>query len=229
MNATLTQPSMELDFGLRDLVSLGLAAGLVLCVYLIGQIHLDSPIKLDDNMMVIDPPPAPPPPQPPAPAKQPMAEKATPRPVEKPSQQAVSEVSTRESVVAAPTVAQEVSKPEPAKPVVTSNEVTEKRKNDNEPQFESQIRQLIEASKRYPTGREASLQKPQGVVSACVVLKRDGALQEVLIQQSSTSALLDTAAKRQLASIQYPPIPDNSFAGNAQHTFCVKLDYKFPT
>ena len=158
-----------------------------------------------------------------------MAEKATPRPVEKPSQQAVSEVSTRESVVAAPTVAQEVSKPEPAKPVVTSNEVTEKRKNDNEPQFESQIRQLIEASKRYPTGREASLQKPQGVVSACVVLKRDGALQEVLIQQSSTSALLDTAAKRQLASIQYPPIPDNSFAGNAQHTFCVKLDYKFPT
>lgn len=228
MNATLTQPSMELDFGLRDLVSLGLAAGLVLCVYLIGQIHLDSPIKLDDNMMVIDPPPAPLP-EPPAPAKQPMAEKATPRPVEKPSQQAVSEVSTRESVVAAPTVAQEVSKPEPAKPVVTSNEVTEKRKNDNEPQFESQIRQLIEASKRYPTGREASLQKPQGVVSACVVLKRDGALQEVLIQQSSTSALLDTAAKRQLASIQYPPIPDNSFAGSAQHTFCVKLDYKFPT
>ncbi len=228
MNATLTQPSMALDLGLRDLVSLGLAAGLVVCVYLIGQIHLDSPIKLDDNMVVIDPPPLPPP-APAAPVNQPKAEKATPRPVEKPSQQAVSEVSTRESVVVAPAVAPEVSKPEPAKPVVTSNDVPEKRKNDNEPQFESQIRQLIEASKRYPTGREASLQKPQGIVSACVVLKRDGALQEVLIQQSSTSALLDTAAKRQLAAIQYPPIPDNSFAGSAQHTFCVKLDYKFPT
>lgn len=219
-----------LDSGLRDQVSLGMAAVLVVLVFMLGQIRLDAALKIDDNTMVIEPlPELPPPPQPPQVTTPPTQQPTPLRRVEKIYQEAVSELAKHESVYAPPTAPQEVSKPEPVKATLPTTDMVERKRNDVDPQFESVIRQLIESSKRYPTGREASLQKPQGVVTACVVLKRDGHLQEVQIQQSSTYPLLDSAAKRQLASLQYPPMPESSFVGSAQHSFCVKLDYKFPS
>lgn len=223
-------PAPALDSGLRDQVSLGMAAGLVLMVFLLGQIQLVSPLKIEDSTLVIEPLPDVPPPPPPPQVTAPAPQQPTPlRRVEKMIQEAVSEVVSRETVSAPPTPPQEVSKPEPVKATTPTTEPVERKRSDADPQFESVIRQLIESSKRYPTGREASLQKPQGVVTACVVLKRDGHLQEVQIQQSSTYPLLDNAARRQLSSLQYPPMPESSFVGSAQHSFCVKLDYKFPT
>lgn len=219
-----------LDFGLRDQVSLGMAAVLVVLVFMLGQIQLDSPFKIDDSTMVIEPLPESPPPPPPPQVTTPVTQQQTPlRRFEKIIQESVSELATHEPISAPPTPSQEVSKPEPVKASMPTTDMVERKRNDADPKFESVIRQLIESTKRYPTGREASLQKPQGVVTACVVLKRDGHLQDLQIQQSSTYPLLDNAAKRQLSSIQYPPMPDTSFAGSPQQTFCVKLDYKFPT
>jgi protein TonB len=112
-----------------------------------------------------------------------------------------------------------------AAPALASSEVN---RVDADRDFENKIRFLIEASKRYPTGREASLQKPQGVVVTCVTLQRDGNLQEMKIQKSSTYPILDNAAKRLLANLQYPPMPQDIFSGQASHSFCVNLDYKVP-
>jgi TonB family protein len=72
------------------------------------------------------------------------------------------------------------------------------------------------------------LQKPQGVVVACVLLQRDGSLQEMKVQKSSTYPILDNAAKRLLSNLQYPPMPEDIFPGRASHSFCVNLDYKVP-
>jgi protein TonB len=110
-------------------------------------------------------------------------------------------------------------------PAVASHEIN---RVDSDKEFENKIRSVIESSKRYPTGREASLQKPQGVVVACVVLLRDGTLQEMKIQRSSTYPILDNAAKRLLANLQYPPMPQDIYQGQANHSFCVNLDYKVP-
>jgi len=112
-----------------------------------------------------------------------------------------------------------------AMPSVSSPEV---RRVDVESDFESHIRRLIESAKRYPTGREASLQKPQGVVVACVILQRDGSLQEVKVQKTSTYPILDSAAKRLLANLQYPAMTQDMFVGHLSHMFCVNLDYKVP-
>jgi protein TonB len=112
-----------------------------------------------------------------------------------------------------------------ASPATPSADV---KKADLDTEFEHKIRQLIEASKRYPTGREASQQKPQGVVVGCVLLQRDGSLQEMKIQKSSTYPLLDNAAKRLLSNLQYPAMPEDIFPGRANHSFCVNLDYKIP-
>jgi len=112
-----------------------------------------------------------------------------------------------------------------ASPAVPSADA---KKADLDTEFEHKIRQLIEASKRYPTGREASLQKPQGVVVGCVLLQRNGSLQEMRIQKSSTYPILDNAAKRLLSNLQYPAMPEDIFPGRANHSFCVNLDYKVP-
>ena len=53
------------------------------------------------------------------------------------------------------------------------------------------VRATLNANKRYPTGREASLQRPSGKVKVWFVLLRNGSLQEAGIDESSNSIILD--------------------------------------
>jgi len=212
-------------FSERDQVSLGLAAVAVALVLMAGQIRLSPdteilPSTINLTTDVVQP----------EQIKQPTVEQqkkeqksqATPT-----SKAAVTEKVTKVDDSESTATQSAPSRPiqAAAAPALASPEVN---RVDADRDFENKIRFLIEGSKRYPTGREASLQKPQGVVVACVTLQRDGNLQEMKIQKSSTYPILDNAAKRLLANLQYPPMPQDIFSGHASHSFCVNLDYKVP-
>jgi protein TonB len=87
------------------------------------------------------------------------------------------------------------------------------------------VRALLNANKRYPTGREASLQRPSGKAVVWFVLNRNGTLQEAGIEGSSNSILLDNAALSTVRRTSYTPLPEGSWPGQAQHRFTVTLDF----
>ena len=87
------------------------------------------------------------------------------------------------------------------------------------------VRATLNANKRYPTGREASLQRPSGKVKLWFVLARNGALQDAGIDESSNSIILDNAALSTLRRTTYAPWPEGSWASQSQHKFTVILDF----
>jgi protein TonB len=87
------------------------------------------------------------------------------------------------------------------------------------------VRAILNANKRYPTGREASLQRPSGKVKLWLVLARNGALQDAGIDESSNSIILDNAALSTLRRTTYAPWPEGSWASQSQHKFTVTLDF----
>ena len=87
------------------------------------------------------------------------------------------------------------------------------------------VRETLNANKRYPTCREASLQRPSGKVKLWFVLARNGALQDAGIDESSNSIILDNAALSTLRRTTYAPWPEGSWASQSQHKFTVTLDF----
>jgi len=87
------------------------------------------------------------------------------------------------------------------------------------------VRALLNANKRYPTGREASLQRPSGKAVVWFVLNRNGTLQDAGIDDTSNSILLDNAALSTVRRTSYTPLPEGSWPGQAQHRFTVTLDF----
>ena len=87
------------------------------------------------------------------------------------------------------------------------------------------VRATLNTNKRYPTGREASLQRPSGKVKLWFVLARNGALQDAGIDESSNSIILDNAALSTLRRTTYAPWPEGSWASQSQHKFTVTLDF----
>lgn len=87
------------------------------------------------------------------------------------------------------------------------------------------VRATLNANKRYPTGREASLQRPSGKVKLWFVLARNGVLQDAGIDESSNSIILDNAALSTLRRTTYAPWPEGSWASQSQHKFTVTLDF----
>jgi protein TonB len=87
------------------------------------------------------------------------------------------------------------------------------------------VRTLLNANKRYPTGREASLQRPSGKAVVWFVLNRNGTLQDAGIDDTSNSILLDNAALSTVRRTSYTPLPEGSWPGQAQHRFTVTLDF----
>jgi len=87
------------------------------------------------------------------------------------------------------------------------------------------VRATLNANKRYPTGREASLQRPSGKVKLWFVLARNGALQDAGIDESSNSIILDNAALSTLRRTTYAPWPEGTWDSQSQHKFTVTLDF----
>lgn len=72
------------------------------------------------------------------------------------------------------------------------------------------------------------MQKPSGTVRACMDLSRDGiAANEIVIERTSHSMILDAEARKLLRTGAYPPFPAGAFQGQSTHRFCIHLDYAF--
>jgi len=87
------------------------------------------------------------------------------------------------------------------------------------------VRATLNANKRYPTGREASLQRPSGKVKLWFVLARNGSLQDAGIEESSNSIILDNAALSTIRRTTYATWPEGSWTSQSQHKFTVTLDF----
>ena len=124
-------------------------------------------------------------------------------------------------------------KPTPAPSLPTATPVQEAPKITAQPpisvslenNYILSVRATLNANKRYPTGREASLQRPSGKVKLWFVLARNGALQDAGIDESSNSIILDNAALSTLRRTTYAPWPEGSWASQSQHKFTVILDF----
>jgi periplasmic protein TonB len=89
----------------------------------------------------------------------------------------------------------------------------------------AKLRAYIDSSKRYPTGREASLMRPAGMVRIWLELDRNGHLLDSGIEQSSHSMLLDHAALSTVRRGEYPSFPADVWPGGNSHRFTVDINY----
>lgn len=94
--------------------------------------------------------------------------------------------------------------------------------------YVTRVRQMLNAIKRYPTGREASLLRPSGSVRVWLLLDRSGQLLDRGIETSSQSLLLDNAALKTVSVGSYPPFPAELWAGQAQRRFHADIDFVVP-
>jgi protein TonB len=98
-----------------------------------------------------------------------------------------------------------------------------------EGEYVGKVRALLNASKRYPTGRQASQQRPQGKVKVWFMVARTGSLVDAGVLESSNSNLLDDAALATVRRANYPPFPANTWPGQEQHKFVAELDFSPPS
>ena len=173
-------------------------------------------------------------PTPPKPAPQ------VPKPEPQPKMQAVpyvpmtpAPIEPARQVTAAVESPRPIPTPTPAPSLPTATPVEEPPKIAPQPpvsvslenNYIVSVRTTLNANKRYPTGREASLQRPSGKVKLWFVLARSGALQDAGIDESSNSIILDNAALSTLRRTTYAPWPEGSWASQSQHKFTVTLDF----
>ncbi len=98
-----------------------------------------------------------------------------------------------------------------------------------EGEYASKVRAMLNASKRYPTGRAASQQRPQGKVKVWFTLGRAGALLDAGILESSNSNLLDDAAMATVRRGVYPPFPANTWVDQESHKFSAEIEFNPPS
>ena len=180
---------------------------------------------------LLQPPPKSPPPQVKQPEPKPKMlampnAPITPAPIEPAREVTAAAESPRPTPTPTPT-------PTPAPSLPTATPVQEAPKMAVQPpvsvslenNYIVSVRATLNANKRYPTGREASLQRPSGKVKLWFVLARNGALQDAGIDESSNSIILDNAALSTLRRTTYAPWPEGSWASQSQHKFTVTLDF----
>jgi len=169
------------------------------------------------------PPPTPPPPQPQQPKQQatpkPLPQTPTPTPAPTPpvAETPPSPTPPPPSPTPPPPPAPTPPPPTPPPPPVANVNL--------ESQFTGQVRAYLNSIKRYPTGREASLQRPKGTVKVAFVLKRSGELVSAEVADSSYSILLDKEALATIRRGTFPPFPNDAFPGESTHRFIVDLDF----
>ncbi|WP_244216337.1 energy transducer TonB [Herbaspirillum rubrisubalbicans] len=229
---------MLLIYRHRDWVAALPAAGLTLLLVTAGvqvvkplKPKYDEPVKLE----IIDPvslPPAPQPQQPPmaTPLRPAPKSPPSPRPTP-PAPQPVLPKPAAAPTTSVPSAAAPTPTPAPAAPVPTPVSpapppVPPAPKPNVEAEFIARVRAYLNAVKRYPTGREASLQRPEGTVKVWFVLNRDGSVVDVGIEQSSNSMLLDQAARRSVGMGRFPSFPEQFQPGQPTHRFVVDLEFK---
>jgi protein TonB len=98
-----------------------------------------------------------------------------------------------------------------------------------EGEYIAKLRATIDGAKRYPTGRQASQQRPQGSVKLWFVLNRAGALVELGVFPGEASFLLEDAAKAAVRRSSFPPFPASAWPSDEQHKFTTELNFVPPS
>lgn len=116
----------------------------------------------------------------------------------------------------------EAEKPKPTPPAATGNPSAEAN-------YLHKVRAAVEQQKRYPSGREASLERPEGNVEVWLQVDRSGQVLDSGIASKSKSMLLNRAALSSLQAIKHvEPFPTDAFAGESQKKFVATLNYTAP-
>lgn len=167
------------------------------------------------------------PPEPPKPVehKKIVEHKAPPKPVAKPEPKPEAKEPPAKAEPAPvappkPPVAEQVA-PKPIAPEPKPN-----LSAAAEASYIAKVRADLEANKRYPTGREASLTQPSGTVRIWMTLNRQGEVVDSGIEQTSHAMLLDRTALSTVRRSNFAPFPADSWPGAATHRFTVDLNYQ---
>ena len=180
------------------------------------------------------PPPEPEPlPEPVVPAPEPIVEaKPVPKPQPKPKPKPVKEKAKpveKARPAAVPAVPRTlVSKPA-AQPVPPAPAAPKVNAQAIENGYLQALRHELEQRKRYPSGRQASLERPQGNVEVWLEVDRSGRVISSGIANKASSMLLNRAALSSLQSIsQVKPFPTEAFNGQTTKRFSATFNYQAP-
>jgi protein TonB len=181
---------------------------------------LEDLISVSMPPEIVEPPPPQPTPAPPLPRPLPAIAR---QPVLNP----IVNAAERSNVVSL------ADMPQPIPPRVTSEPVAppppviaQPQHNANsEENYIASIRAYLNSIKRYPTGREASFQRPRGKTRVWFMLGRDGRLLEAGIDESSDSLLLDRTALTTVQRGGFPTFPETAWSGQGSHRFTVELEF----
>lgn len=163
--------------------------------------------------------PAPPPPPKPVPKPEP---KPKPKPVPKPVPVVAKPVPTPPPVAAKPApapVPQTVQAPAPPAPPKVDSQALEGG-------YLKGLRNELDTYKQYPTGRQASLERPSGEVVVWLLVDRQGRVLDSGLQTQAASMLLNRAASNSLRRIkQVKPFPEQAFGGRNEQRFTATFNY----
>lgn len=88
------------------------------------------------------------------------------------------------------------------------------------------LRNELDGYKQYPTGRQASLERPSGEVVVWLLVDRQGHVLDSGIQSQASSMLLNRAATNSLRRIkQVKPFPEQAFGGRNEQRFTATFNY----
>ncbi|WP_342309393.1 energy transducer TonB [Pseudomonas fluorescens] len=162
-------------------------------------------------------PPAPPPPPPP-PKPEP---KPKPKPQPKP-------VITKTAPTAPPVAAAKPAPPviAPAAPTPAPPAPPKVDSQALEGGYLKGLRNELDTYKQYPTGRQASLERPTGEVVIWLLVDRQGRVLDSGLQTQASSMLLNRAATNSLRRIkQVKPFPEQAFGGRNEQRFTATFNY----
>ena len=88
------------------------------------------------------------------------------------------------------------------------------------------LRNELDTYKQYPTGRQASLERPSGEVVVWLLVDRQGRVLDSGLQTQASSMLLNRAAINSLRRIkQVKPFPEQAFGGRNEQRFTATFNY----
>jgi len=164
-------------------------------------------------------PAPPPPPSKPLPKPEP---KPKPKPLPKPVVAKPAPAPTPPPVAAKPAptaVAQVAPTPAPPAPPKVDGQALEGG-------YLKGLRNELDTYKQYPTGRQASLERPTGEVVVWLLVDRQGRVLDSGLQTQASSMLLNRAATNSLRRIkQVKPFPEQAFGGRNEQRFTATFNY----
>ena len=147
--------------------------------------------------------------------------KPKPKPVQEKAAKLQERVAPQPAVVRSPVVSKPAAPPSPPAPKANAQAV--------ESGYLQVLRRELEQRKRYPSGRQASLERPQGNVEVWLEVDRSGRVLASGIANKAPSMLLNRAALSSLQSIsQLKPFPEEAFAGQRSKRFTATFNYQAP-